>query len=135
MRTVPLVLAALALAAPVAASAYCFSIYDEQNRLTYQSQVPPIDLSLTISQGMAQRYPGKHLVMATDATQCSEFDGSSPDISRLSGARESSSNALVRILQQPSGGNVSGTDDYIGGTPVSRATGSRVPPRGAGTRR
>ncbi|MBS0445183.1 MAG: hypothetical protein JSR59_04445 [Proteobacteria bacterium] len=132
MRTVPLVVAALALAAPALASAYCFSIYDNQNRLTYQSQTPPIDLSMPISQGMAQRFPGQHLVMGNDASQCVEVDGTSPDISRLSTSLQPSADALVRVLQRipgRSGDSAASDGDYVGASPVPRAPGTRVPAR------
>lgn len=66
-------LALLAVAAvPAVAQANCFSVYDGQNRLTYQSVVAPIDLSRRISDAMAARFPNSYLVMVPDESTCRE---------------------------------------------------------------
>ena len=46
------------LALPTLAGANCYSVYDAQNRLAFQSTVAPIDLSARISDGMRSRFPG-----------------------------------------------------------------------------
>jgi hypothetical protein len=135
MRIAPLVLAGAALAAPAVCSAYCFSIYDQQNRLVYQSQNSPIDLSLPISEGMAPRYPGQHLTMSSDASACREFDGSSPDINRLANARQASPDSLLGAMGSTYD-NASSKDDYLGAARTNRsATGgatlrNRIAPAG-----
>jgi hypothetical protein len=51
----------------------CYSIYDSQNRLSYQSTVAPVDLSARISDAMRARFPGSFLVMLPDDADCREF--------------------------------------------------------------
>ena len=64
--------AATALALPAIARANCYSVYDAQNRLTYQSAVAPIDLSRRISDAMGTRFPNAYLVMIPDESACRE---------------------------------------------------------------
>ena len=61
------------LALPSLASANCYSIYDGQNRLVFQSTVAPIDLSARISDAMRTRFPGSFLVMLPVDADCLEF--------------------------------------------------------------
>ena len=129
MRLALSFIATAALAAPSLASAYCFTMYDTQNRLTYRSQTSPIDLSEPISRAMAQRYPGQSLVMSMDATDCGEFDGRSPDITRTAGARQPASDSLVRALDARFNTPPEPGADYVGAT-TTRPRGTRVPARG-----
>jgi hypothetical protein len=64
-------LAALA-ALPTASAANCYSVYDAQNRLVFQSTVTPIDLSGRISETMRQTFPGTFLIMLPDDADCRE---------------------------------------------------------------
>jgi hypothetical protein len=64
-----------------AAGGNCYTIYDHSNRAVYQSTEPPIDMSQPISTGMAKRYPGHFLVVATDNRYCQEI----ADESRFAG--------------------------------------------------
>ena len=61
------------LAMPAVASANCYSVYDAQNRLTFQSTIAPIDLSTRISDAMRSRFPGSFLVILPDDSDCIEF--------------------------------------------------------------
>ncbi len=61
------------LALPTLASASCYSIYDAQNHLTFQSTIAPIDLSTRISDAMRARFPGGFLVILPDDSDCLEF--------------------------------------------------------------
>jgi hypothetical protein len=65
-------LAAL-LAMPALVHANCYSIYDTQNRLTFQSTVAPIDLSTRISEGMRTSFPGAFFIMIPDDSDCREI--------------------------------------------------------------
>ena len=65
-------LAAL-LVVPSLASANCYSIYDAKNRLAYQSTIAPVDLATRISDGMRTRFPGGHLVIIPDDSDCREY--------------------------------------------------------------
>jgi hypothetical protein len=58
---------------PAAAEANCYTVYDAQNRLSYQSNVTPIDLSIHISDAMRTRFPSGYLVMIPDESACREF--------------------------------------------------------------
>jgi hypothetical protein len=60
------------LVLPTLASANCYSVYDGQNRLTFQSTVAPIDLSARISDGMRARFPGGFFIMIPDDSDCRE---------------------------------------------------------------
>ncbi len=76
MRTTrPIALLSLAalFALPGFAAANCYSVYDPQNRLAFQSTVAPVDLSTRISEGMRGRFPGGHLVMIPDDSDCREY--------------------------------------------------------------
>ncbi len=74
----------VALAAlPTTAAANCYSVYDSQNRLVFQSTVTPIDLSGRISETMRKLYPGTFLVMLPDETNCREMR-SGPVVTRFS---------------------------------------------------
>ena len=96
MRTTRLsTLLALAtlLAAPTFAHANCYSVYDAQNRLSFQSTVTPIDLSARISDGMRSRFPGGFFVMIPDDSDCREVH-TAPTVSpRLRVRRRSESSS------------------------------------------
>jgi hypothetical protein len=64
---------AFLLVLPSLASANCYSIYDAKNRLAFQSTIAPVDLSTSIADGMRARFPGGHLVMIPDDSQCREY--------------------------------------------------------------
>ena len=57
----------------LAAAANCYSVYDGQNRLTFQSTVAPVDLSARISDAMRARFPGHFLVILPDDADCVEY--------------------------------------------------------------
>jgi hypothetical protein len=61
------------LALPGLAAANCYSMYDGQNRLIFQSTVAPIDLSTRISETMRARFPGVFLIMIPDDSDCREL--------------------------------------------------------------
>jgi hypothetical protein len=65
---------AMLLALPsLANAANCYSVYDAQNRLAFQSTVSPVDLSTRISQAMRERFPGGYLIIVPDDADCREF--------------------------------------------------------------
>ncbi|MEO6364258.1 MAG: hypothetical protein ABIO71_13590 [Caldimonas sp.] len=72
MRLTPCLTFAATLVLPVLAHANCYSVYDAQNRLAFQSNEAPIDLSRRISDAMASRFPGSYLVMIPDESACRE---------------------------------------------------------------
>jgi hypothetical protein len=61
------------LVLPSLASANCYSIYDAKNRLAFQSTIAPVDLSTRISEAMRARFPGGHLIMIPDDSDCREY--------------------------------------------------------------
>jgi hypothetical protein len=61
------------LALPSLASANCYAIYDTKNRLAFQSTISPVDLSTRISDQMRTRFPGGHLTMIPDDSDCREY--------------------------------------------------------------
>lgn len=61
------------LALPGLAAANCYSMYDGQNQLVFQSTVAPIDLSARISETMRSRFPGVFLIMIPDDSDCREL--------------------------------------------------------------
>ena len=64
---------AVLLVLPSIASANCYSIYDAKNRLAFQSTIAPVDLSTRISDQMRTRFPGGHLIMIPDDSDCREY--------------------------------------------------------------
>lgn len=55
------------------AHAQCYSLFDGNNKLVYQSTEPLVDLSKPISDQIALAYPGHHLVIAP-LSLCPEID-------------------------------------------------------------
>lgn len=51
----------LVAAASVQALA-CYTVYDRSNRVMYQGERPPVDMSLPIHQTLPARFPGGHMV-------------------------------------------------------------------------
>ena len=76
MRTTSCLTLLAALAVPALAEANCYSVYDAQNRLSFQTAVAPIDLSRQISDAMRVRFPGGFLVMVPDDSDCREIRSS-----------------------------------------------------------
>ncbi len=76
MRTTARLTLALLVAMPALAQANCYSMFDSQNHLSFQSTVAPVDLSQRISEAMAQRFPGRHLVITPDTADCREVRAS-----------------------------------------------------------
>ena len=72
-RLIALSSLAVLLVLPSVASANCYSIYDAKNRLAFQSTIAPVDLSARISDQMRTRFPGGHLVMLPDDSDCREY--------------------------------------------------------------
>ena len=60
MNIKPALAILLALAAGQALA--CYTVYDPGNRVLYQAQTPPVDMSLPLHQTLPQAYPGGHLV-------------------------------------------------------------------------
>jgi len=72
-RLIALSSLAVVLVLPSLASANCYSIYDTNNRLAFQSTIAPVDLSTRISDAMRARFPGGHLIMVPDDSDCREY--------------------------------------------------------------
>ena len=66
MRHAYFLLFALLGAASFNASA-CYTVYDRSDRVMYQSQDPPVDMSRPIHETLPARYPGGHMVFDTAA--------------------------------------------------------------------
>jgi hypothetical protein len=99
----------VALAAlPTGAAANCYSVYDSQNRLVFQSTVTPIDLSGRISETMRQRFPGTYLIMLPDETDC----------------REMRTGAVVTRFSPSVPGAMRSPDEVLTASPLAGGTGS-----------
>jgi hypothetical protein len=61
-----LLLASLLSAAALPAMA-CYTVYGEGNRIMYQSDKPPVDMSLPLHDTIPQRFPGGQLVFDLSA--------------------------------------------------------------------
>jgi hypothetical protein len=66
-------LAALAMLSGGQALA-CYTVYDRNNQVVYQSTLPPVDMSRPLSEVLPARFPGGHLVFA-DGAVCPERIG------------------------------------------------------------
>lgn len=53
------------LAAGALQAMACYTVYDRSNRIMYQGERPPVDMSLPIHETLATRYPGGHMVFDT----------------------------------------------------------------------
>lgn len=62
MRYLKRLLIGSLLAAGALQATACYTIYDHSNRVLYQGERPPVDMSLPIHQALAARYPGGHMV-------------------------------------------------------------------------
>lgn len=63
----------------------CFTVYDPSNRVVYNGETPPVDMTLPLHQTLPQVYPGGHLVFNGN-TECSRVqivDSRSTDASPL----------------------------------------------------
>ncbi|WBY01501.1 hypothetical protein PE066_18855 [Ramlibacter tataouinensis] len=67
MKPQPVLLAIAALAAGPALA--CYTVYDAQNRVVYNAQEPPFDMSRPLHENLARAYPGAHLVFG-EARDC-----------------------------------------------------------------
>ena len=67
MRNAYLLLGAVLGAASFQASA-CYTVYDRSDRVMYQSQDPPVDMSRPIHETLPSRFPGGHMVFDTSPT-------------------------------------------------------------------
>lgn len=54
-------MAALAVLAAGPALA-CFTVYDRNNQVLYNAQVPPVDMSRPLAETLPQKFPGGHMV-------------------------------------------------------------------------
>jgi hypothetical protein len=92
------------VALPTMAAANCYSIYDAQNRLSFQSTIAPIDLSTRISDSMRARFPGSFLVILPDDSDCREFRSGptiSPRFDSGTGSGMGSANDPKETLEPP----------------------------------
>ena len=96
-----LLAALLALPGITLANGPCYTVYDANNALIYQADQPPIDLSRPISVGMAKRFPGGHLVMSSNTSDCPPLSAAAtpPAGGRL--VSESPALQLAREYGQP----------------------------------
>ena len=59
--TTKALMAALAVLAAGPALA-CFTVYDRNNQVLYNAQVPPVDMSRPLAETLPQKFPGGHMV-------------------------------------------------------------------------
>ena len=50
------------------AMAMCYTVYDRDNRVVYQAQTAPVDMSQPLHETMPKRFPGGHLVFENTAS-------------------------------------------------------------------
>ncbi|HZY19539.1 MAG TPA: hypothetical protein VFE82_13770 [Ramlibacter sp.] len=62
-------LGALALVAAGQAAA-CYTVYDRNNKIVYNAQKPPVDMSRPLSETLPARFPGGHLVFDNGSSDC-----------------------------------------------------------------
>jgi len=117
------VLAAL----PATAAANCYSVYDSQNRLVFQSTVTPIDLSGRISETMRQRFPGTYLIMLPDDADCREMRTGAV-VTRFSPSIEAAARPPNEVLTASplAGGTGIGGPINDEGNPISARSGNTL---------
>ncbi len=62
MRHLKRILFGSLLAVAVGHAMACYTVYDASNRIMYQDELPPVDMSLPIHQTVPSRFPGGHMV-------------------------------------------------------------------------
>ncbi len=55
----------------------CYTVYDRSNRVVYQGESPPVDMSLPLHQALAPRFPGASMVFEAGAA-CESFAPKAP---------------------------------------------------------
>ncbi len=68
MKTTQLILCSL-LGFAAAPALACYTVLDREDRVVYQSQNPPVDMSRPIHETLPSRYPGGHLIFQL-GTEC-----------------------------------------------------------------
>lgn len=119
MRITPCLTLLAALAIPALAEANCYSVYDSQNRLTFQSNVAPIDLSMRISDAMRPRFPAGFMVMIPDESLCREFRSGGtvqPRFDNLARANSTPNNELLQASPLLRDTRATGYGGELGGT-------------------
>jgi hypothetical protein len=75
VRYLKRILLGLVLAAGALQAMACYTVYDRSNRIMYQGEQPPVDMSLPIHQTVPARFPGGHLVFDS-TTVCQDIGAS-----------------------------------------------------------
>lgn len=136
------ILAGLFCLAPALSSAYCFLVYNASGQLVYRSVYSPVDLSIPLSQGLAARYPGGHLIFLVDESSCLGFEQSDNARTRARGTRQvaasSDRDAALEasplfVDSKPLGGHEE--SGRYGGAAGARAAGNAAPFRSDPSRR
>lgn len=64
----------LALLATLAAASVnalaCYTVYDRNDRIVYNAQTPPVDMSRPVHETLPRLYPGAHMVFDAAAADC-----------------------------------------------------------------
>jgi len=55
----------------------CYTVYDGSNRVMYQGEQPPVDMSQPLHQTVASRFPGGHMVWGS-STGCQDVVAARP---------------------------------------------------------
>lgn len=74
--------AMLGLSVPSLASAACYQLFDQKNKLVLQSSTAPVDTSKSLRDEVARLYPGHVLIMAAQEP-CDEIDELSRQVTTL----------------------------------------------------
>ena len=128
------------------ASASCYTVYDQSDRIIYRSTASPVDLSQSVRDQVQQRWPGASLIIAPDSVSCSEIVErpqirSTATSANLSEVLENMSERGVGEIVPSAGGAASaqaGKDVYVrgytrkDGTVVQAHTRSAPGSRGGG---
>lgn len=85
------------------AGAECFTVYDSAQRIVYQSDATPIDLSGPIAPALQERFPGGQLVI-TGARDCMFVSSASPVSVLVGPAGVGSGAGTVSTVNSPAPG-------------------------------
>ncbi|MDP3762178.1 MAG: hypothetical protein Q8R01_16865 [Ramlibacter sp.] len=77
MKHLTRVLSGSLLAAASLQAMACYTVYDRSNRVMYQGEEPPVDMSQPLHQTVAGRFPGGHMVFDS-ATGCQDVVAARP---------------------------------------------------------
>lgn len=78
----------------------CYTVYDSSNRVVYQGESAPVDMSLPLHQALQARFPGSHMVFDT-AMACMSLTTVAPIAVASGGTPLLTNTRMARAMNVP----------------------------------